>query len=54
MEVTAEGVEETAQLTELRTYGCSSVQGYLFAEPMTASDVEQLFREHGGAIQKVA
>jgi diguanylate cyclase (GGDEF)-like protein len=54
MEVTAEGVEETAQLTELRTYGCSSVQGYLFSEPMTAADVEQLFREHGDAIQKVA
>jgi diguanylate cyclase (GGDEF)-like protein len=54
MEVTAEGVEETAQLTELRTYGCSSVQGYLFAEPMSAADVEQLFREHGDAIQKVA
>jgi len=54
MEVTAEGVEETAQLTELRAYGCSSVQGFLFAEPMTGADVDTLFREHGDAIQKVA
>ena len=34
METTAEGVEETAQLTELRSHGCSSVQGFLFAEPI--------------------
>jgi EAL domain-containing protein (putative c-di-GMP-specific phosphodiesterase class I) len=30
------------------------VQGFLFAEPMTSADVEQLFREEGGAIQNVA
>jgi diguanylate cyclase (GGDEF)-like protein len=54
METTAEGVEETAQLMELRAHGCSSVQGYLFAEPMTAGDVEQLFRDGGGALQNVA
>ena len=53
-ETTAEGVEETAQLMELRAHGCSSVQGFLFAEPMTSADVEQLFREEGGAIQNVA
>jgi diguanylate cyclase (GGDEF)-like protein len=45
IETTAEGVEETAQLMELRAHGCSSVQGFLFAEPMTASDVDTLFRE---------
>ena len=45
IETTAEGVEETAQLMELRAHGCSSVQGFLFAEPMTAGDVDQLFRE---------
>ncbi len=44
IETTAEGVEETAQLMELRAHGCSSVQGFLFAEPMSAADVEQLFR----------
>ena len=55
METTAEGVEETAQLMELRAHGCSSVQGYLFAEPMAADDVDRLFREQGGAaLQEVA
>ena len=54
IETTAEGVEETAQLMELRAHGCSSVQGFLFAEPMTAADVDQLFREHGDVIQNVA
>jgi len=54
METTAEGVEETAQLMELRVHGCSSVQGYLFAEPMAASEVEQLFSEGSDALQNVA
>ena len=54
IETTAEGVEETAQLMELRAHGCSSVQGFLFAEPMAASDVEILFRDGGGALQNVA
>ena len=54
IETTAEGVEETAQLMELRAHGCSSVQGYLFSEPMSAADVERLFRVEGGAIQNVA
>jgi diguanylate cyclase (GGDEF)-like protein len=54
IETTAEGVEETAQLMELRAHGCSSVQGFLFAEPMTVADVERLFREDGGALQNVA
>ena len=54
IETTAEGVEETAQLMELRAHGCSSVQGFLFSEPMTLADVERLFREEGGVIQKVA
>ncbi len=54
IETTAEGVEETAQLMELKAHGCSSVQGFLFAEPMTAADVDRLFKEEGGAIQNVA
>ena len=54
IETTAEGVEETAQLMELRAHGCSSVQGFLFAEPMTSTDVERLFKEDGGAIKHVA
>ena len=54
IETTAEGVEETAQLMELRAHGCSSVQGFLFAEPMAAADVDQLFREQRDVIQNVA
>ena len=54
IETTAEGVEETAQLMELRAHGCSSVQGFLFAEPMTAADVDRLFKEDGAAFQNVA
>jgi len=54
IETTAEGVEETAQLVELRSHGCSSVQGFLFAEPMTAADVDQLFRREAEAAQNVA
>ncbi|MEO6225672.1 MAG: EAL domain-containing protein [Sphingomicrobium sp.] len=54
IETTAEGVEETAQLMELRAHGCSSVQGFLFAEPMTADDVARLFREDRVMVQEVA
>src|SRR4051794_4415461 len=54
IETTAEGVEETAQLMELRAHGCSSVQGFLFSEPMSVADVERLFREDGGALKHVA
>jgi diguanylate cyclase (GGDEF)-like protein len=54
IETTAEGVEETAQLMELRAHGCSSVQGFLFSEPMTVQDVERLFNEDGGAMRNVA
>ena len=45
METTAEGVEDSAQLDELRSHGCSSVQGFLFAKPMRAGEVDQLFAE---------
>jgi diguanylate cyclase (GGDEF)-like protein len=54
IETTAEGVEETAQLMELRAHGCSSVQGFLFAEPMTGADVERLFGNNAVAAQHVA
>ena len=54
IETTAEGVEETAQLMELRAHGCSSVQGFLFSEPMAVQDVERLFGEDGGVLRTAA
>ncbi|HET6942331.1 MAG TPA: EAL domain-containing protein, partial [Sphingomicrobium sp.] len=53
METTAEGVEDKAQLAELRSRGCSSVQGFLFAKPMRVRDVEKLFNE-GRSARNVA
>ena len=54
IETTAEGVEETEQLMELRSHGCSSVQGFLFAEPMSVGDLDQLFKDGGLAARDVA
>jgi len=42
LEVVAEGIEEEAQLAELRELGCEIGQGYLFAKPMDADDVPRL------------
>ena len=42
METTAEGVEDSVQLDELKQHGCSTVQGYLFARPMPASEIGTL------------
>jgi diguanylate cyclase (GGDEF)-like protein len=42
METTAEGVEEDSQLAELRSQGCSSVQGFLFARPMNVAAISAL------------
>jgi EAL domain-containing protein (putative c-di-GMP-specific phosphodiesterase class I) len=40
IKVTVEGVETQSQLTLLRAMGCDTMQGYLFAKPMEASQVE--------------
>ncbi len=44
--VIAEGVETTEQRDFLREHGCAAVQGYLFAVPAAAEDVEKGLR-HG-------
>jgi EAL domain-containing protein (putative c-di-GMP-specific phosphodiesterase class I) len=43
----AEGVENEAQLLELRRLGCDCVQGHLFSRPLPAQRVGDLVREGG-------
>lgn len=44
-ETTAEGVEESDQLAELRRHGCSSVQGFLFSRAIDAGQVHALLAD---------
>lgn len=41
MRIVAEGVETTAQLQAVVRYGCTHVQGFLFAEPLAGADFER-------------
>lgn len=41
LEVVAEGVETVSQLEALRSQGCTLIQGYLFARPMTSRALAQ-------------
>ncbi|HWE57874.1 MAG TPA: EAL domain-containing protein [Acidimicrobiales bacterium] len=43
--VTAEGIETEAQLGELKALGCEFGQGYLFARPVPAGEIETLLRD---------
>ena len=55
METTAEGVEENEQLSELRSQGCTSIQGFLFSRPLTAGQAQALIDgEMGQAARDVA
>nr|WP_246590159.1 EAL domain-containing protein [Marinobacterium ramblicola] len=44
--VVAEGVESTSQAELLQSLGCDQVQGYLYARPMPASELETWLLEH--------
>ncbi len=44
METTAEGVEESGQLAELRAQGCTSVQGFLFSRPVNSAAVLEMLK----------
>jgi len=43
----AEGVEKRGQLEYLQQHGCDEIQGFYVSRPLTASDLEALFRSHG-------
>lgn len=47
MEVIAEGVETPQQLEHLRRLQCEQVQGFLFARPLEAAQVEDLLKKGG-------
>ena len=44
VDVVAEGIETSRQLTELREMGCGYGQGFFVAPPMAVSSVEAMFR----------
>jgi diguanylate cyclase (GGDEF)-like protein/PAS domain S-box-containing protein len=47
LDAIAEGVENEAQLSELRRLGCDFAQGHLFSRPLTPQKVSTLLREGG-------
>jgi len=48
MQITAEGVETTAQRDILRGMGCDEAQGWLYARPMPADELLNWLRSHQG------
>lgn len=50
MEVVAEGVEQEAQLAQLRDLGCQAVQGYLLARPLHAEEAIALVAALGHSV----
>ncbi len=46
MDVVAEGIENHAQLQQLRALGCEYGQGYLFAKPLDKQHAERLLRKN--------
>jgi EAL domain-containing protein (putative c-di-GMP-specific phosphodiesterase class I) len=45
IETLAEGIEQERELTLLREQQCDSGQGFLFARPLDANDVDSFLRE---------
>ncbi|MGD1908037.1 MAG: EAL domain-containing protein [Leptolyngbyaceae cyanobacterium] len=43
LSIVAEGIETASQLAKLQQLGCGFGQGFLFAEPMTAAEIEQQY-----------
>ena len=53
LKVVAEGIEEPAQLTSLKAFGCDAGQGYIFGKAMSASQT-QLYLSAAAGQQAVA
>lgn len=48
LRILAEGAETTEQTRFLLAEGCEEVQGYLYSRPLSAENLERLFRESSG------
>jgi diguanylate cyclase (GGDEF)-like protein len=53
MRIVAEGVEEEAQAIFLRASGCERMQGYFFARPMPADQMEAALKESQAEIPRL-
>jgi diguanylate cyclase (GGDEF)-like protein/PAS domain S-box-containing protein len=49
LEVVAEGIETSAELDALRSYGCEFLQGFYFSRPVPAAEFEVLLRAQSDA-----
>jgi diguanylate cyclase (GGDEF)-like protein/PAS domain S-box-containing protein len=49
--ITAEGIETTEQLAELRDMGCAIGQGFFWAKPLSSSDLGVLLQEKNELVQ---
>ena len=52
--ITAEGVEDEAQLLLLRSMGCGSMQGYYYSQPLPAAEIRHFLRPQRDAGTLVA
>jgi len=50
LDLLAEGVETYAHLMTLRALGCNWFQGYLFAKPMPADELEKMLRKDANSL----
>jgi diguanylate cyclase (GGDEF)-like protein len=50
LETHAKGIEDEDQLSQLRAEGCDSGQGFLFARPLDAGQVEGFLEENSGGL----
>ena len=54
IETVAEGIEAPEQVDFLRSIGCDLVQGYVYARPMPAEELDAWMRaRHGGEVTQI-